>query len=135
MICSRHLLRLRGLLLAVVYLAVPAGVLGVRPCEHHDAVDAPRAEATGDHHAHGPDHSHAHNSADAQPADHNGCDCLGACSPAPLPALPHATAAASGAVPVAVSAAALSVGEADAAPAHLHPYVLPWPVGPPVHVH
>jgi hypothetical protein len=35
---------MRALFLAALYLAVPAGVLGVRPCEHHDG-DAAAAGA------------------------------------------------------------------------------------------
>lgn len=148
---NRRTLRLRGLLLAALYLAFPAGVFGVRPCSHHDAppasaeaghcdtaaaAPAPEAGQAG-HAAHG-----GHGGHDAAPAahapaghhgpdEHGGCACIGACSPAGAAVLPEPPPAQDTEELTEVPRPEPAAGD-DSVPTHLVPHVLPWSVGPPV---
>jgi hypothetical protein len=137
---NRWTLRLHGLLLAALYLAVPAGVFGVRPCAHHDggtgaaetATPAGAAAAAAEYDARGshPGHSHEHAAGHEHDDDH-GCACVGPCSPVPALDLPQPVLdiAVMAAVPAVLHA--IAAGH-DVVPPHLHPHALPWSVGPPV---
>ena len=153
---SRRALRLRGLLLAALYLALPAGVFGVRPCAHHDGATtsadsetdpdgAPHAAAacTRSGHAaqagHGAHTGHAGHAAETGPGaeydhghEHGGCACIGACSPAGAFALPEAGPCEAVAGVEETVPSTVSVAGDDVVPSHLAPHVLPWALPPPV---
>jgi hypothetical protein len=157
----RASLRIRALFLAALYLAVPAGVLGVRPCEHHDgkaadgsaAVELSRgvpdeAGAASSHSheaAHGPergafDHAAEHCGAAVLGADadeskecgHRGCECVGACTPSSVLAPPERAGSLVDAQAQMALASEGPAADSDVVPPHLLPHALPWSVGPPV---
>ena len=114
--------RFLGLLLALAYLATPAGVLAARVCPHHDAATPADAEAAA--HAHHADEGAA---PESEPA--GSCNCLGACTIPLQPALTHASTS----VDVQVHTRAYAPVHADAsAPRDARiPHLLPFAHAPP----
>jgi hypothetical protein len=95
-------LRLGSALLAALYLALPGGAWGIRPCAHHDDLGAAEertrvhaAVAQGAVTAHDAAHGgHAgHGETEAEPGagdNHDVCSCLGVCATGSASAAPAA---------------------------------------------
>jgi hypothetical protein len=130
---NRRALRLIGGLLSAVYIALPGGAVGVRPCEHHGAA---QAHADTDSHAASAEHAkHAGHAGHAEPAhaadhdEHGSCSCFGVCAPAGAVALAAAGYAPSSFEQLAEPRA--TAVPADAPRQRLVAFLLPWSTAPP----
>ena len=117
----RHVQRLGSVLLALVYLALPGGLAGVRACAHHDAA-ALQEPSAQDHHG-------GHGAAEPDDAPHGGCTCLDTCAAGDTVVLHPATVTAPAATPTA-PAPRPSVAATSPVPTR-PPHFLPFANAPP----